>query len=142
MILEVGKIYLNECGDPVFIWKRIGERFRGLDVKYNEVVVYDESDVSGVINGDLVCEYSKPTLDLMIRRGVVVKDSLGRRVWIKDNIERLPYPLIGMLVDSVGEQAMYKADEPFTIAFDDEIDDYELVPSIREVFEQYWRGEK
>ena len=90
----------------------------------------------------MVCEYSKPTLDLIIRRRVVVKDGLGRRVWIKDNIESLPYPLIGMLVDSVGEQAMYKAGEPFTIAYDDELDDYELVPSIREVFEQYWRGDK
>ena len=142
MILEVGKIYLNECGDPVFIWKRNGDRFSGLDVKFNMVVVYDESGVSGIMNGDLVCEYSKPTLDLMIRRGVVVKDSQGLRVWIKANIESLPYPLIGMLVDSVGEQTMYKADEPFTIAFDDEIDDYEMAPSIREVFEQYWMGEK
>ena len=77
MKLEVGKIYLNECGDPVFIWKRYGERFSGLDVKYNMLFVYDESGVSGIINGDLVCEYSKPTLDLIIRRRVVVKDGLG-----------------------------------------------------------------
>ena len=142
MKLEVGKIYLNENGDPVFIWKRNGERFSGLDVKYNMVVVYCESGKTGITNGNLVCEYSKPTLDLMIECGVVVKDSLGRRVWLKANIESLPYPLIGMLVDSVGEQAMYKADELFKIAYDDEIDNYEMVPSIREVFEQYWRGEK
>ena len=142
MKLEVGKIYLNECGDPVFIWKRYGERFRGLDVKYNVVVVYDESGVSGIIDDDLVCEYSKPTLDLMIRRGVVVKDSQGRRVWLKANIESLPYPLIGMLVDSVGKQVMYKTDEPFKIAYDDELENYEMAPSIRDVFEQYWEGKK
>ena len=140
MKLEVGKIYLDELGDPVFIWKRKGETFSGLDVKYNTVAEYDENGESGIIDSDLVCEYSKPSLDLVIHRGVIVKDSLGRRVWLKANIESLPYPLIGMLVDTVGGQAMYKADEPFKIAYDDELDNYEIAPSIREVFEQYWDG--
>lgn len=140
MKLEVGKIYLDENGDPVFIYQRKGNTFKGLDVKYNIVAEYDENGESGLLDSDLICEYSKPVLDLVLRRGVIVKDSLDRRVWLKANIERLPYPLIGMLVDSVGEQAMYKVDEPFRIAYDDELDDYELAPSIREVFEQYWDG--
>ena len=143
MKIELNKIYIDGNGDPIVIYGKKGSKFYGLDVKNHEVYVYDEQGKRELCTEyNLLCEYDNVPVDLVVRKGIILKDSQGWRVWLKANISGLPYPLIGMLVDEVQEQVIYKEDEKFTIAFDNEIDDYELMLPIRALFELYWRGEK
>ena len=143
MKIELNKIYIDGNGDPIVIYGKKGSKFYGLDVKNHEVYAYDEQGKRELCTEhNLLCEYNNVPTDLAVQNGIILKDSQGRRVWLKANISGLPYPLIGMLVDEVQKQVMYKEDEKFTIAFDDEIDDYELILTIRGLFELYWRDEK
>ena len=143
MEIELNKIYIDGNGDPIVIYGKKGSKFYGLDVKNHEVYAYDEQGKRELCTEhNLLCEYNNVPTDLAVQKGIIIKDSQGRRVWLKANISGLPYPLIGMLVDEVQKQVMYKEDEKFTIAFDNEIDDYELILTIRGLFELYWRDEK
>lgn len=143
MKTEINKIYVDDNGDPIVIYGKKGSKFYGLDVKNHGVYVYDEQGKrESCTEYDLVCEYDNVSPDFAVQKGIILKDSQGWRVWLKANIKGLPYPLIGMLVDDIQKQVMYKEDEKFTIAFDNEIDDYELILPIRGLFDLYWRGEK
>lgn len=143
MKIELNKIYIDGNGDPIVIYGKKGSKFYGLDVKNHGVYVYDENGEHKFYGEyNLVCEYDNVSPDFAVKKGIILKDSQSWRVWLKANIQGLPYPLIGMLVDDVQKQVMYKEDEKFTIAFDNEIDDYELIPSIRGLFDLYWRGKK
>ena len=134
MKIKLNKIYIDGNGDPIVIYGKKGSKFYGLDVKNHEVYVYDEQGKRELCTKydllceyHLLCEYDNVPADLAVRNGIILKDSQGRRVWLKANISGLPYPLIGMLVDEVQKQVMYKEDEKFTIAFDNESDDFELI---------------
>lgn len=143
MKIELNKIYIDGNGDPIVIYGKKGSKFYGLDVKNHGVYVYDENgEHKFYTEYNLVCEYDNVSPDFAMQKGIILKDSQGWRVWLKAKIQGLHYPLIGMLVDDVQKQVMYKEDEKFTIAFDNEIDDYELIPSIRGLFDLYWRGKK
>ena len=143
MKIELNKIYVDGNGDPIVIYGKKGSNFYGLDVKNHEVYTYDEQGKRNLCTEyDLLFEYDNVPADFAVQEGIILKDSQGWRVWLKANIQGLPYPLIGMFVDEVQKQVMYKADEKFTIAFDNEIDDYELILPIRGLFDLYWRCEK
>lgn len=143
MKIELNKIYVDGNGDPIVIYGKKGSNFYGLDVKNHEVHTYDEQGKHNLrTEYNLLFEYNNVSPDLAVQKGIILKDSQGQRVWLKANIKSLPYPLIGMLVDEIQQQVMYKADEKFTIAFDNEIDDYELILPIRGLFDLYWRSEK
>mgnify|MGYP003583017575 CR=1 FL=1 len=140
MKLEVGKIYLDTYGNPIYIYGMKGDRFLALDVKYNKVYFYnkDGKDIYRDESLNLVSEYCDVDVDFAIDKGIVLKDSNGERIWLKANIQSLPYPLIGMYVDRINEQAIYKETEKFTIAKDDEIDDLNLDDVLMVKFKRYW----
>ena len=147
MKIELNKIYVDGNGDPIVIYGKKGSNFYGLDVKNHEVYTYDEQGkcnlllihgIASCTEYDLLFEYDKVPADFAVQKGIILKDSQGWRVWLKANIQGLPYPLIGMYVDRINEQAMYKETEKFTIAKDNEIEDLNLDDVLMAKFKQYW----